>query len=44
MYTIRKVKGGYAVFKNGKQWSHIYPKKEAQNAAKYLRESKYGSK
>lgn len=44
MITIRKVKGGYVVFKDDKQWTGVYSKKEAQNVAKYMRESKYGSK
>lgn len=39
--TVRKVKGGYAAFKNGKQWSGVYTKEEAKNAAKFLRESKF---
>lgn len=39
--TVRKVKGGYAAFKNGKQWSAVYTKEEAKRVAKFLRESKY---
>lgn len=39
--TIRKVEGGYAVFKGGKRWTPPYTKQEANYAAKYMRESKY---
>ena len=41
MITVRKVKGGYAVFKNGKQWSSARTKGESKNTAKYMRISKY---
>ncbi len=39
--TIRKIKGGYGVFKNGKLWHGPYNKDEATNAARFMRESKY---
>jgi len=41
MITVRKVKGGYAVFKDGKQWTGVYTKAEAKRAAEYMRKSKY---